>query len=86
MLERLRSECSDQTLLNSIHFGPTALTFVRRLLMAGGTIVTDTYLLANDVDTSLLGQNGARVMCFIDEPYVVSLAEAPPRHAGQKWP
>lgn len=22
------------------------------------------------------GQNGARVMCFIDEPYVVSLAEA----------
>jgi len=76
VLERLRSECSDQTLLNSIHFGPTALTFVRRLLMAGGTIVTDTYLLANDVDTSLLGQNGARVMCFIDEPYVVSLAEA----------
>ena len=64
----------DASLGESIYFGPTALTHVKRLLEMGGTIITDTILIANDIDASLLGGKGARIRCFIDDPQVVSLA------------
>ena len=76
VLERMQAEYDDPALISGIHFGPTAMTFIRRLIAAGGTIVADTDLLANDINPALLGSNGARVACFIDEPYVVSLAES----------
>ena len=75
ILAEVERETNDPGLAQSIYFGPTALTHIRRLIEMGGTIVTDTTLVANDIDETLLGKNGARVVCFIDEPQVVALAE-----------
>ena len=75
ILAEVERETNDPGLAQSIYLGPTALTHIRRLIEMGGTIVTDTTLVANDIDETLLGKNGARVVCFIDEPQVVALAE-----------
>ena len=75
IIKNIEEETKDRALAQSIYFGPTALTHIKRLIEMGGTIITDTMLVANDIDTSLLGGNGAKVMCFIDDPQVVNLAE-----------
>ena len=75
IIAAVEAETNDQTLSQSICFGPTALTHIRRLIESGGSIITDTVLVANDIDESLLGSNGAKVLCFIDDPNVVQLAE-----------
>lgn len=75
ILSEIEKETSDHALAQSIYFGPTALTHIKRLIEMGGSIITDTTLVANDIDESLLGRNGAKVLCFIDDPQVVSLAE-----------
>ena len=75
IISEIEKETNDRALAQSIYFGPTALTHIRRLLEMGGTIITDTTLVANDIDETLLGKNGAKVMCFIDDPQVVALAE-----------
>lgn len=75
ILKNVEEATNDHALAQSIYFGPTALTHIKRLIEMGGVIITDTVLVANDVDASLLGTNGAQVMCFIDDPQVVSLAE-----------
>lgn len=75
ILKNVEEATNDHALAQSIYFGPTALTHIKRLIEMGGVIITDTVLVANDVDASLLGSNGAQVMCFIDDPQVVSLAE-----------
>ena len=59
----------------SIYFSPTALTHIKRLIEMGGSIITDTTLVANDISAELLGSKGAKVLCFIDDPQVVMLAE-----------
>lgn len=74
ILKTVEEETKDPALPKSIAFGPTALTHIRRLTETGGSIITDTSLLANDINTNLLGNKGARVMSFIDDPGVVSLA------------
>ena len=75
ILKRIEEDSNDRALTQSIYFGPTALTHIKRLIEMGGSIITDTTLVANDVDQSLLGNGKAKVMCFIDDPQVVSLAE-----------
>lgn len=75
ILKDVETETRDHTLAQSIYFGPTALTHIKRLMEMGGTIITDTTLVANDIDMSLFGDSAAKVMCFIDDPQVVSLAE-----------
>jgi len=75
ILKSVEEQTNDRALIQSIYFGPTALTHIKRLIEMGGSIITDTTLVANDIDESLLGANGAKVMCFIDDPQVVSLAE-----------
>ena len=75
IIKNIEEETKDRALAQSIYFGPTALTHIRRVIEMGGSIITDTMLVANDIDTSLLGENGAKVLCFIDDPQVVSLAE-----------
>lgn len=75
ILKDVEEETKDRTLAQSIYFGPTALTHIKRLLEMGGSIITDTTLVANDIDMSLLGSSSAKVMCFIDDPQVVSVAE-----------
>lgn len=75
ILKDVDTETRDHTLSQSIYFGPTALTHIKRLLEMGGSIITDTTLVANDIDMSLIGDSAAKVMCFIDDPQVVYLAE-----------
>lgn len=75
ILNEVEKETNDGALAQSIYFGPTALTHIKRLIEMGGSIITDTTLVANDIDETLLGNNGAKVLCFIDDPQVVALAE-----------
>lgn len=75
ILKKVEEETKDPTLSQSVYFGPTAMTHIRRLIEMGGTIVTDTMLLANDINTALLGDHGTQILCFIDDPHVVYLAE-----------
>ena len=74
ILKNIENMTNDRILAQSVYFGPTALTHIKRLIETGGAIITDTMLVANDIETGLLGKNGARVLCFIDDPQVVSLA------------
>ena len=75
ILKAVEEETRDPSLSGSIYFGPTALTHIRRLIDRGGSIITDTMLLANDIDSRLLGDKGAQILCFIDDPQVVDIAE-----------
>ena len=75
ILTAVENETGDAALAQSIFFSPTALTHIKRLIEMGGSIITDTVLVANDIDESLLGTNGAEVLCFIDDPDVVQIAE-----------
>ena len=75
IIQTVEQETNDHALAQSIYFSPTALTHIRRLIDMGGSIITDTSLVANDIDESLLGSKGAHILCFIDDPQVVSLAE-----------
>lgn len=75
ILAEIERETGDPSMAQSIYFSPTALTHIKRLLEMGGTIVTDTTLVANGIDSTLMGNRGASVACFIDEPQVISLAE-----------
>lgn len=75
ILRAVEAETNDRALSQSVYFGPTALTHIRRLIETGGTIITDTTLVANDIDEKLMGDKGAKVVCFIDDPQVVMLAE-----------
>ena len=75
ILANVEADLGDHALAQSVYFSPTALTHIKRLIDQGGSIITDTTLVANDIDESLLGRNGAKVLCFIDDPQVVQLAE-----------
>ena len=75
IMSDVERDTNDPTLGQSIYFGPTALTHIRRLIETGGTIITDTTIVASDIDTKLLGRNGAKVVCFIDDAQVRALAE-----------
>ena len=75
ILKNVEEATNDHALAQSIYFGPTALTHIKRILETGGSIITDTTLVANDIDARLLGESGAQILCFIDDPQVVSLAE-----------
>ena len=75
IIQAVEAEASDPSLSQSVYFGPTALTHIRRLIETGGSIITDTTLVAGDIDESLLGENGAKILCFIDDPQVVLLAQ-----------
>lgn len=75
IIKKIEETTNDRALAQSIYFGPTALTHIKRVIEMGGSIITDTMLVANDIDERLLGSNGAKVLCFIDDPQVVSLAE-----------
>lgn len=75
ILSAIETETCDSALAKSIYFSPTALTHIKRLIEMGGTIVTDTTLVANGIESELLGNHGAGIACFIDDPQVIMLAE-----------
>lgn len=74
IIHAVETETKDRALGKSIYFGPTALTHIKRLLESGGTIITDTSLIAGEIDETLLGGGDTKIQCFIDDPQVVSLA------------
>ncbi len=75
ILSEMEKDTGDHSLSQSVYFSPTALTHIKRLIEMGGTIVTDTMLVANSIDASLLGNRGAKVVSFIEDPQVIMLAE-----------
>ena len=75
ILNRVEQFTNDSSLVQSIHFSPTALTFLRRLIMSGGTIITDTMLSLSSADMRLIKQLGLEITCFIDDPNVIAAAE-----------
>jgi len=75
ILNRVQQETGDTSLVQSIHFSPTALTSIRRLVLGGGTIITDTMLSLSAADNKLLEQFNLNITCFIDDPVVISAAE-----------
>ena len=75
ILSEIEKETNDPAIAQSAYFSPTALTHIKRLIEMGGTIVTDTTLVANGIDLSLMGNKGAKIACFIDDPQVITFAE-----------
>ncbi len=75
ILAQIEKDTSDSQLAQSLQFSPTALTHIKRLVAAGGTILVDTQLMTADIDYSALEGTNTRVKCFIDEPEVLQLAE-----------
>jgi len=75
ILSEIERESGEASLSQSIYFSPTALTHIKRLIEMGGTIVTDTTLVATGIEPALMGNRGAKIACFIDDPQVIALAE-----------
>lgn len=75
VMDRVRQDMEDETLVQSMHFSSTAMTIIRRVMMSGGTIVTDTELTRSGLDDQLLNRLGIKAECFIDDPQVVAFAE-----------
>jgi len=75
ILNAIEAETGDAALRQNVYFSPTSLTHVKRLIEMGGSIITDTMIVANEIDLALMGCNGAKVLCFIDDPRVVTVAE-----------
>ena len=70
IISAVEAETGDSALAQSLFFSPTALTHVKRIIEMGGAIVTDTTIVLNEIDQSLLGTKGAQALCFIDDPRV----------------
>lgn len=75
IIEHVKTETGDETLAQSIHFSPTALTLVRRVMMTGGQIVADTALALSDIDKQSARKLGVSLVSYIDDPQVLALAE-----------
>lgn len=75
IIAQIEKDTADPQLAQSLQFSPTALTHIKRLVAAGGTILVDTQLITADIDYSALEGTNTRVRCFIDDPEVLQLAE-----------
>ena len=66
ILKQVEEEINDDTLGQSVYFGPTALTHIKRLIEMGGSIITDTTLAkpvgAASTHTSLMGSRCLRLI------------------------
>ena len=58
IISAVEAETGDSALAQSLFFSPTALTHVKRIIEMGGAIVTDTTIVLNEIDQSLLGTKG----------------------------
>jgi len=75
IMEHVKAETGDEALAQGIHFSPTALTLVRRVMMTGGSIICDTALALSDIDKQSARRLGVSTVCYIDDPRVIALAE-----------
>ncbi len=67
------SHTHDERLSQSIQFSPTIISHIRRLLQNGGSIITDTELLARSISElpGMAENDKVNVRCFIDDPEVI---------------
>ena len=67
------SHTHDERLSQSIQFSPTIISHIRRLLVNGGSIITDTELLARSISElpGMADNDKVSVRCFIDDPEVI---------------
>lgn len=75
VMQQVEQQTGDSVLVQSLHFSPTALTLVRRVMMSGGTVVADTLLALNDINAQMASKLKLDLYCFIDDPGVVTSAE-----------
>lgn len=75
ILAYVERDMENAEMAQSIHFTTTALSYVRRLLNNGGTIIADTTHVHAAIDMNLLKRAGLRLVCYIDDPAVISMAE-----------
>lgn len=75
IMRNVEQELGDAALVQSLHFSPTALAGVRRVMMSQGHIITDTRFALNDVNAEMARKLRVQLHCFIDEPRIVSLAQ-----------
>ncbi len=76
VVAKVLARSQDEALAKSLQFSPTVISNIRRLITNGGTIITDTEILAQSIDASLLEGSPAKLMCFIDDPEVLLKAQA----------
>lgn len=72
--QRVGQEIGDEGIVESLHFSSTALTMVRHVMMAHGTIITDTTLAMSEMDQEMVRKLGVQVKCFIDDKQIMELA------------
>ena len=65
ILAAVEQETGDLALAQSIYFSPTALTHIKRLIDMGGSIITDTTLVANDIGAPICWAAKARKSCVL---------------------
>lgn len=75
IMRNMEQELGDTALVQSLHFSPTALAGVRRVMMSQGHIITDTRFALNDVNLDMARKLRVQLHCFIDEPHIVTLAQ-----------
>ncbi len=76
VVAKVLARSQDEALAKSLQFSPTVISNIRRLIANGGTIITDTEILAQSIDASLLEGSPAKLKCFIDDPEVLLRAQA----------
>ncbi|MBQ3761783.1 MAG: precorrin-8X methylmutase [Clostridia bacterium] len=76
VVAKVLARSQDEALAKSLQFSPTVISNIRRLITNGGTIITDTEILAQSIDASLLEGSPAELKCFIDDPEVLLRAQA----------
>ena len=76
VVAKVLARSQDEALAKSLQFSPTVISNIRRLITNGGTIITDTEILAQSIDASLLEGSPAKMKCFIDDPEVLLRAQA----------
>ena len=75
IIANIEVETGNNQFSKSLEFSPTAFTHIKRLVEAGGTIITDTMPISSDIDQTLLEGTNTKIRCFIDDPQVLQLAE-----------
>lgn len=75
IMRHVQEQLGDTEVPRSLHFSPTALTVVRRVMMTGGSIIADTGLALADLDRNSAQKLGVNLVCYLDDPQVVALAE-----------
>ncbi len=76
VVSKVFARTQDESLAKSLQFSPTILSNIRRLFINGGTVITDTDILAQSIDISTLDNSNVQVKCFIDDPEVLLKANA----------